>query len=158
MRGGRTAALGVAQDTDFWIVAALPEPCGHARRKAGFFSFRNHDNAARFATFHSALDRGREISCDRFVPLGNDDGHLHRRRFRQVERAMKPDFRPITSTRKVRSWELAVSRIRSIASIPVLTAVSKPIVSSVPGMSLSIVPGTPIVGNPFSLLHQMRRP
>ena len=62
----------------------------------------------------------------------------------------------MTSTRKMRSCELAVSRMRSMASIAVLTAVSKPIVSSVPAMSLSIVPGNADGGKAGFLFHEMR--
>ncbi|CAM5189434.1 ATP-dependent 6-phosphofructokinase [Lysinibacillus sphaericus] len=69
--------------------------------------------------------------------------------------AISPASRPITSTIKEFSWEVAVSRILSIDSTTVLSAVSKPIVYSVPGTSLSIVPGTPTTGKPFftSPLH-----
>jgi hypothetical protein len=51
----------------------------------------------------------------------------------------------MTSTIKMRSKASAVSRILSIASIPVLTAVEKPMVKSVPSISLSMVPGIPII-------------
>lgn len=42
--------------------------------------------------------------------------------------AMYPALRPITSTMLHRSWDVDVSRILSIASMAVLTAVSKPMV------------------------------
>jgi len=57
--------------------------------------------------------------------------------------ASMPLRRPITSTRKSRSWLDAVSRMRSMASTAVLSAVSNPSVRSVPGKSLSMVPGMP---------------
>ena len=60
--------------------------------------------------------------------------------------ARKPASRPITSTKKRRSCEVAVSRILSTASRIVFNAVSYPIVVSVPYKSLSIVPGSPIQG------------
>ncbi len=63
-------------------------------------------------------------------------------------KAISPAPRPITSITNVRTCDVAVSRIRSIDSKTVLIAVSKPIVKSVPGMSLSIVPGIPIAGKP----------
>ena len=65
-----------------------------------------------------------------------------------VQSAISPARRPITSTINVRTCDVAVSRRRSSASNTVLMAVSKPIVYSVPGISLSIVPGTPTVGKP----------
>ena len=46
-----------------------------------------------------------------------------------------------------------VSRIRSIDSKTVLIAVSKPIVKSVPGISLSIVPGIPTAETTFCQSH-----
>ena len=64
--------------------------------------------------------------------------------------AMKPVSRPITSTRNRRSCASAVSRILSIDSRAVLRAVSKPMVSSVPKRSLSMVPGQPTIGTPCS--------
>jgi hypothetical protein len=56
--------------------------------------------------------------------------------------AMKPASRPITSSTITRSWLSAVVCSLSIASIAVLTAVSKPNVFTVHGTSLSIVFGT----------------
>ncbi len=67
--------------------------------------------------------------------------------------ARKPLLRPITSTTKTLSWEIAVSRILSISLTAVFTAVSKPIVSSVPKTSLSIVAGTPTISVSVSLLN-----
>jgi hypothetical protein len=49
-----------------------------------------------------------------------------------------------------RSWDSAVVRRRSIASVAICTAVWKPNVSSVPPRSLSIVFGTPTTGTPDS--------
>ena len=66
--------------------------------------------------------------------------------------AMDGLFLPMTSTIKVLSWLLAVSRILSTALIADWTAVSKPIVYSVPEISLSIVDGTPITGKLYSSL------
>ncbi len=67
-----------------------------------------------------------------------------------VRSAMNPASRPITSTKNSRSCEEAVSRSRSMASIAVLHAVSKPIVRSVPARSLSMVLAMPITGRPHS--------
>ena len=61
--------------------------------------------------------------------------------------AMAPDRRPITSITNKRSWEAAVSRMRSMASNAVLAAVSNPMEKSVPVMSLSMLAGTPMVGS-----------
>jgi len=58
--------------------------------------------------------------------------------------ARKPASRPITSTKKMRSCEVAVSLILSTHSTIVFNAVSYPMVKSVPYKSLSIVPGSPI--------------
>ena len=66
--------------------------------------------------------------------------------------AKNPRFLPITSTMKIRSWEIAVSLILSISVTPVFTAVSKPMVSSVPKTSLSMVAGTPTIRVLLSLL------
>jgi hypothetical protein len=57
--------------------------------------------------------------------------------------AICPECRPITSIKNNRLCEEAVSRILSIADAAVFTAVSYPIVKSVPLRSLSIVPGIP---------------
>lgn len=46
--------------------------------------------------------------------------------------ARKPASRPITSTKKIRSWEVAVSLILSTHSTMVFNAVSYPMVKSVP--------------------------
>ena len=70
-------------------------------------------------------------------------------------RAMCPTSLPITSTKNNRLWELAVSLILSIASTAVLSAVSYPRVKFVPKISLSIVPGIPIIGKLYSLLKIM---
>ena len=43
-------------------------------------------------------------------------------------KAIYPAFRPITSITLTRSWEVEVSRILSIASMAVFTAVSNPMV------------------------------
>ena len=64
--------------------------------------------------------------------------------------AIHPRVRPITSTTITRSCDSAVVVIRSIASVAICTAVSNPNVTSVPGMSLSIVFGTPTIGMPSS--------
>ena len=55
----------------------------------------------------------------------------------------------MTSMMEQRSCEVLVSRTLSIASIAVLTAVSKPMVYSVQAMSRSMVPGTPMVLMPY---------
>ena len=60
----------------------------------------------------------------------------------------------MTSITKVRSWEVAVSRIRLMASTTVLTAVSKPMRRSVPGTSLSMVAGMPQTGSPCAVQGQ----
>ena len=62
--------------------------------------------------------------------------------------AIQPACRPITSTSSTRWWDSAVVCSRSIISVAMLTAVSKPKVRSVPSMSLSIVFGTPTTGTP----------
>ncbi len=64
--------------------------------------------------------------------------------------AIQPAWRPITSTIITRLWLSAVVWSRSIASVAICTAVSKPNVMSVPPRSLSIVFGTPITGRPCS--------
>src|SRR5687767_3126369 len=64
--------------------------------------------------------------------------------------AIQPRVRPITSTSITRSCDSAVVVIRSIASVAICTAVSKPNVTSVAAMSLSIVFGTPTSGTPSS--------
>ena len=62
--------------------------------------------------------------------------------------AIQPACRPITSTSSTRWCDSAVVCSRSIRSVAMLTAVSKPNVRSVPWMSLSIVFGMPITGTP----------
>ena len=62
--------------------------------------------------------------------------------------AMWPAWRPMTSTTITRSWDSAVVWRRSMASVAIWTAVSKPKVSSVPDRSLSMVLGTPTTGMP----------
>src|SRR6266567_1215917 len=57
----------------------------------------------------------------------------------------------ITSTTMTRSWLSAVEWSRSIASVAVATAVSKPKVATVPPTSLSIVLGTPTTGMPVAM-------
>ena len=64
--------------------------------------------------------------------------------------AMKPAWRPITSSTMTRSWLSAVVCSLSMASSAVFTAVSKPNVVIVPLTSLSIVFGTPTMRMPFS--------
>ena len=64
--------------------------------------------------------------------------------------AIHPACRPITSTTMTRLCDSAVVWIRSMASVAVETAVSKPKVKSVPDRSLSIVLGTPTTGSPIS--------
>ena len=64
--------------------------------------------------------------------------------------AIQPACRPITSTTSTRWWDSAVVCSRSIASVAMLTAVSKPKVKSVPERSLSMVLGTPTTLTPRS--------
>ena len=64
--------------------------------------------------------------------------------------AIQPACRPITSTTRTRWCDSAVVCSRSIASVAMLTAVSKPKVKSVPERSLSIVFGTPTTCTPRS--------
>ena len=54
----------------------------------------------------------------------------------------------MTSTSSTRWWDSAVVCSRSIISVAMLTAVSKPKVRSVSSMSLSIVLGMPTTGTP----------
>ena len=56
----------------------------------------------------------------------------------------------MTSTIITRLWDSAVVCRRSMASVAICTAVSKPKVMSVPPRSLSIVFGTPMIGRPCS--------
>ena len=65
-------------------------------------------------------------------------------------RAIQPACRPITSTTRTRWWDSAVVCSRSMASVAMLTAVSKPKVKSVPDRSLSMVFGTPTTSTPRS--------
>ena len=65
-------------------------------------------------------------------------------------RAIQPACRPITSTTSTRWCDSAVVCSRSIASVAMFTAVSKPKVKSVPDRSLSIVLGTPTTFTPRS--------
>jgi hypothetical protein len=62
--------------------------------------------------------------------------------------ARYPQSRPMTSTRKARRCEDAVTFSRSIASSAMLSAVSTPMVTSEPIRSLSMVEATPMVGKP----------
>jgi hypothetical protein len=62
-------------------------------------------------------------------------------------RARYPQWRPITSTTNVRWWLAAVEAIASTASVIRCSAVSVPIVMSVPDMSLSIEPTRPTMLN-----------
>ena len=64
--------------------------------------------------------------------------------------AIQPRVRPMTSTRITRLWASAVVVRRSMASVAICTAVSKPKVKSVAAMSLSMVLGTPTTGKPSS--------
>ena len=64
--------------------------------------------------------------------------------------AIQPVCRPITSTTITRLWDSAVVCSRSIASVQIETAVSKPKVTSVAERSLSIVFGTPTTGSSCS--------
>ena len=73
-------------------------------------------------------------------------------------RAIQPAWRPITSTTITRSWDSAVVCSRSMASVAICTAVSKPKVMSVPARSLSIVFGTPITGRPCSPCRRAAAP
>ena len=63
--------------------------------------------------------------------------------------AIQPVYRPMTSTTMTRLWASAVVCRRSRASVAVETAVSKPKVITVAGMSLSMVLGTPTTGSPL---------
>ena len=62
--------------------------------------------------------------------------------------AIQPACRPMTSTSSTRWCDSAVVCSRSIISVAMLTAVSKPKVRSVSSMSLSIVFGMPTTGTP----------
>jgi hypothetical protein len=62
--------------------------------------------------------------------------------------ARKPESRPSTSTTMALRCEVVASFMRSITVAAVFSAVSTPMESSVPGMSLSKVAGTPTVGRP----------
>ena len=73
-------------------------------------------------------------------------------------RAIQPAWRPITSTIITRLCDSAVVCRRSIASVAIWTAVSKPNVMSVPARSLSIVLGTPITGSPWSPYRRAAAP
>ena len=64
--------------------------------------------------------------------------------------AISPQLRPMTVIRLARSWESLVSRTRLMHSQAVFKAVSKPMVKSVYSKSLSMVPGMPMVGKPWS--------
>ncbi len=64
-------------------------------------------------------------------------------------KAMKPALRPMSSTTITRPWAWAVGWSLSMASVAVETAVSKPNVTEVCSMSLSMVLGTPTTGMPF---------
>ena len=64
--------------------------------------------------------------------------------------AMWPAWRPMTSTTITRWWEADVVWSRSMASVAICTAVSKPKVVSVALRSLSIVLGTPTTATPWS--------
>ncbi len=67
-------------------------------------------------------------------------------------RAIQPVWRPISSTTITRWCDSAVVFSRSRASVATETAVSKPKVTSVQAMSLSMVFGTPTTGSPPSLI------
>ena len=100
-------------------------------RGLAFVAFGDDDDAGALAASTAAFDGVLCTLARCFLALGHDHG---------FGAAADADFkcdkatelRPMTSTRKMRSWELAVSRMRSMASFAVLTAVSKPMVSSVP--------------------------
>ena len=64
--------------------------------------------------------------------------------------AIQPACRPMTSTIITRLWLSAVVWMRSIASVAMATAVSKPIDWSVPQTSLSIVLGIATIRTPAS--------
>src|SRR3954463_1118990 len=64
--------------------------------------------------------------------------------------AIQPAWRPITSQTMTRLWASAVECNRSIASVAICTAVSKPKVRSVPERSLSMVFGTPTTFTPIA--------
>ena len=66
-------------------------------------------------------------------------------------RAIQPACRPITSTTRTRWWDSAVVCSRSMASVAMFTAVSKPKVKSVASRSLSMVLGTPTTRTPSSV-------
>ena len=74
-------------------------------------------------------------------------GSRRRRRRCREWQAIQPAWRPITSTTITRLCDSAVVCRRSIASVAICTAVSKPNVKSVPARSLSIVFGTPTTGD-----------
>src|SRR4028118_515189 len=62
--------------------------------------------------------------------------------------AREPAARPRAAATIARRWAVAVSFMRSMTATAVFRAVSTPMESSVWGMSLSIVAGTPTVGMP----------
>ena len=64
--------------------------------------------------------------------------------------AIQPASRPISSTTITRWWLSAVEWSLSMASVAMLTAVSKPNVCSVAATSLSMVLGTHTTGRPFA--------
>jgi len=64
--------------------------------------------------------------------------------------AIHPASRPMTSQTMTRLCASAVECRRSMASVAMLTAVSKPKQASVPLRSLSMVLGTPTILTPFS--------
>ncbi len=72
--------------------------------------------------------------------------------------ASQPAWRPMTSTTITRSCDSAVVCSRSIASLAIETAVSKPKVWSVAARSLSIVFGTPTTGRPCSTCRRAATP
>ena len=96
---------------------------------------------ARSTYAHDLLDVERHL---------RDRGSRWRRRPCPACSAIQPACRPITSTMSARWCDSAVVCSRSIASIAMLTAVSKPNVKSVALRSLSIVFGTPTTCTPCS--------
>ena len=130
-------AEGVHLSRDQRHVAAL------ARHRA-----LGHDDDRRVLGLEAACAPGRRPRRCRRAPRGS--GRRSRRRTMPACRAIQPAWRPITSTTSTRWCDSAVVCSRSIASLAMLTAVSKPKVKSVPDRSLSIVFGTPTTFTPRS--------
>ena len=104
-------------------------------------TFGHNDDTAVFCFSESTSDKYLQLVHIRFVLRNN--GCFSPEAI-ALFWARKPASRPITSTKKMRSCEVAVSLILSTHSTIVFNAVSYPMVKSVPYKSLSIVPGSPI--------------